>query len=129
MIRRVGQWARLSVGPRAPGQSARNWQRPASSVYVEAVLDNLAVHKGERIRTLIEVRRCELWFLPAYSPDLTPIGEAFSKLKAGLRRLGARTRDAYLEAIGQVVATITAQDAHGWFTDAGCVPVLLLRSE
>jgi transposase len=62
---------------------------------------------------------CELWYLPAYSPDLNPIEEAFSKLKAGLRRLGARTRDGLLEAIGQVLATITAHDAHGWFTHAG----------
>jgi transposase len=104
----------------------------AFAVYVQAVLgptlqpgqivvlDNLSVHKAQRIQALIAARDCELWYLPAYSPDLTPIEEAFSKLKAGLRRLGARTREALLEAIGQVVATITAQDAHGWFIHAGC---------
>jgi transposase len=84
------------------------------------VLDNLSVHKAEAIRTVIAAWGCELWYLPAYSPDLTPIEEAFSKLKAGLRRLGARTREGLLQAIGQVLATITAQDAHGWFTHAGC---------
>ena len=84
------------------------------------VLDNLAVHQASTIRQAIEARGCELWYLPAYSPDLNPIEEAFSKLKAGLRRLGARTREALLEAIGQVIATITAPDAHGWFTHAGC---------
>jgi transposase len=84
------------------------------------VLDNLSVHQAKRVRDAITARGCELCYLPAYSPDLNPIEEAFSKLKAGLRRLGARTREALLEAIGQVVATITAQDAHGWFTHAGC---------
>jgi transposase len=84
------------------------------------VLDNLSVHQASSIREAILARGCELWFLPAYSPDLTPIEEAFSKLKAGLRRLGARTREGLVEAIGQVLTTITAHDAHGWFTHAGC---------
>jgi len=83
------------------------------------VLDNLSVHQAEDVRRLIEARGCALRFLPAYSPDLTPIEEAFSKLKAGLRRLGARTRDALLDAIAQVLATLTATDAHGWFEHAG----------
>ena len=57
--------------------------------------------------------------LAASSPDLTPIEQAFSKIKATLRGLGARTRDALLEALAQAVAAITAEDAHGWFTHAG----------
>ena len=84
------------------------------------VLDNLSVHQAKRIRAAIQPRGCDLWYLPAYSPDLNPIEEAFSKLKAGLRRLGARTRLALLDAIGHVIATITAADARGWFTHAGC---------
>ena len=50
------------------------------------VMDNLSAHKGERIRELIERRGCELIYLPAYSPDLNPIEEAFSKLKASSER-------------------------------------------
>jgi transposase len=56
------------------------------------VMDNLGAHKSERVRELIEGRGCELLFLPAYSPDLNPIEEAFSKVKALLRRAGARIR-------------------------------------
>src|SRR5690242_3130818 len=52
---------------------------------------------------------------PRYSPDLSPIEEAFSKLKTALRRTGARTREALEEAIAQALLSITAQDAHGWF--------------
>jgi transposase len=55
------------------------------------VMDNLSSHKGSRIRELIEEGGCELMYLPPYSPDLNPIEEAFSKLKALLRKAGART--------------------------------------
>jgi hypothetical protein len=44
------------------------------------VMDNLGAHKTDRVRELIEGRGCELWFLPAYSPDPNPIEEAFSKV-------------------------------------------------
>ena len=64
------------------------------------VMDNLSAHKGERVRELIEERGCELLLLPPYSPDFNPIEEAFSKTKALLRRAGARTRGALVEAIG-----------------------------
>ncbi|MBA3792036.1 MAG: transposase [Rubrobacter sp.] len=50
------------------------------------VLDNLGAHKSERVRELVEARGCELLFLPAYSPDFSPIEEAFSKIKALLRK-------------------------------------------
>lgn len=83
------------------------------------VLDNLSVHTSVRVRQAIEARSCQLLFLPAYSPDLTPIEEAFSKLKACLRRVGARTREALTEAIAAGLETITSQDAAGWFGHCG----------
>lgn len=83
------------------------------------VMDNLSTHKGARVRRAIEARGCQLLFLPSYSPDLSPIEEAFSKLKAYLRRVGARTREALQEAMIQALATITAQDAKGWFRHCG----------
>lgn len=83
------------------------------------ILDNLSSHQGVRVRQAIEARGCRLLFLPAYSPDLSPIEEAFSKLKTLLRRVGARTREALQEAIAQALTLITAQDALGWFTHCG----------
>lgn len=83
------------------------------------VMDNLSTHTGEKVRQAIEARGCQLLFLPAYSPDLSPIEEAFSKLKAFLRRVGARTSETLQEAIGQALLTITARDASGWFTHCG----------
>jgi transposase len=83
------------------------------------VLDNLSVHKADSIRQAIAARQCELLFLPPYSPDYTPIEQAFSKLKARLRGLGARARDALLEAIRLAVDAITREDAAAWFAHAG----------
>ncbi|MDP9477384.1 MAG: IS630 family transposase [Actinomycetota bacterium] len=83
------------------------------------VMDNLSAHKGERVRELIEGRGCELVFLPAYSPDFSPIEEAFSKLKALQRRAKARTKEALVEAIGRALDAITPEDAEGWFGHCG----------
>jgi transposase len=83
------------------------------------ILDNLSVHKAESIREAIAAHQCELFFLPPYSPDFTPIEQAFSKVKAILRGLGARARDALLEAIRQAVDAITREDAVAWFGNAG----------
>ena len=83
------------------------------------VLDNLSAHKAASIREAIEARGCELLYLPPYSPDFTPIEQAFSKLKAVLRRLGARTKEALWEAMGAAVEAITPADAIAWFAHAG----------
>jgi transposase len=83
------------------------------------VMDNLSTHRGARVRQATEERGCQLLFLPSYSPGFSPIEEAFSKLKAVLRSVGARTQEALQEAIGRALLTITVQDAHGWFTHCG----------
>src|ERR1051326_7176755 len=64
------------------------------------VMDNLSTHTGAKVRQAIEARGCQLLFLPSYSPDLSPIEDAFSKLKAFLRRVEARTQEA-LQEIGR----------------------------
>lgn len=83
------------------------------------VLDNLGAHRSERVRELIEERSCELLFLPPYSPDFSPIEEAFSKLKTLLRKAAARARGALVEAIGSALLAITARDARGYFGHCG----------
>ncbi len=82
------------------------------------VVDNSAAHHGDRVRRLVEGAGCELVNLPAYSPDLSPIEEAFSKAKA-LLRAAARTREALFEAIGRALRAVTAADARGWFAHCG----------
>jgi len=57
------------------------------------ILDNLPAHKGAAVRHAIEAVDARLLFLPPYSPDFNPIENAFSKLKALLRKAAARTID------------------------------------
>ena len=83
------------------------------------VMDNLGAHRGDRVRELIEARGCSLLYLPPYSPDFSPIEEAFSKLKALLRKAKARAREALVEAIGQALESVSAKDARGWFGHCG----------
>jgi transposase len=83
------------------------------------VWDNLSIHKSCRVQQWIEEAGCELWFLPTYSPDLNPIELCWSKLKAGLRRAQARTREHLEAAIAAGLDTISTHDAHAWFTHCG----------
>ena len=83
------------------------------------VLDRLGAHRPQRIRELIEERGAELVFLPPYSPDLNPIEEAFSKIKNILRKLGARTHEALLQAMGEALSKVTPGDTAGWFDHCG----------
>ena len=82
------------------------------------IMDNLSIHKGKKVREIIEARGCQVLFLPAYSPDLSPIEEAFSKIKTILRRIGARTREALQEALEYALTTVSAsvssQFSGGW---------------
>ncbi len=86
------------------------------------VLDGLGAHRTEKVRELIEARGADLVFLPSYSPDLNPIEEAFSKIKTLVRKVGAREREALVEAIGRALAAVTPEDAASWFAHAGYWP-------
>ncbi len=83
------------------------------------VLDGLGAHRTDKVRDLVEGRGADVVFLPSYSPDLNPIEEAFSKVKQLVRKVGARGREALVEAIGRALAAVTAEDAAGWFAHAG----------
>jgi transposase len=83
------------------------------------IMDNLQVHKSLRVRKLIEEAGASVLLLPPYSPDFSPIEEAFSKIKAILRRIEARTYDALVEALGRALEAISRRDALGWFTHCG----------
>ena len=92
---------------------------PALRAGQVVVMDNLSSHKGSHVRQLIEGRGCELLYLPPYSPDLNPIEEALSKVKALLRSSAARTREALVEAMGAALNAITARDVCDFFAHRG----------
>jgi transposase len=86
------------------------------------MMDNLAAPTGKKVEHLIQDKECQVLFLPAYSPDFSPLEETESSLKTYLRRAGARTREAREEAICQALLPVTAQDAQGWFRHCGYLP-------
>lgn len=86
------------------------------------VMDNLGAHKAERVRTALEAAKVTYRYLPSYSPDLNPIEPCWSKLKGWLRVRAARTLEALEAELGPALATITAQDAQGWFRLCGYAP-------
>ena len=83
------------------------------------VMDNLSAHKGERLHELIEGKGCQLLYLPAHSPDFNLIEQAFSKIKDLLRKAEARNQQALVDAIGQVISAVSAEDARGFFEHCG----------
>lgn len=97
----------------------RQFLAPTLSEGQVVVMDNLGAHRPGRIRELIEERGARLAYLPAYSPDLSPIEEAFSKIKNALRKAGARTHEALQEAMAGALSDVTPADAAGWFAHCG----------
>ena len=83
------------------------------------LLDNLSTHKSKRMVAAIQAHGAEIVFLPTYSPDFNPIEGAWSKLKAYLRKVAARTPKALHRALARGLARITARNARGWFKHAG----------
>jgi transposase len=55
------------------------------------ILDNLSIHKTPMVARLLAAQGATVRYLPAYSPDLNPIEQAFAKLKSHLRSSAART--------------------------------------
>lgn len=83
------------------------------------VMDNLSVHKVDRVRELIEGAGARLLYLPPYSPDLNPVEKAWSKFKQSLRTAKARTEEALDLAVTEALKTITADNAAAWFHHCG----------
>ncbi|WP_457038620.1 transposase [Geodermatophilus sp. SYSU D01176] len=71
------------------------------------VVDHVGAHKPERMAELVHAAGCELVFLPAYSLDLSPVEEAFSKIKARVKAAGARTHQALEAAIAAALEAVT----------------------
>jgi len=83
------------------------------------LLDNLNVHKNTEARKAILEAKATVEFLPPYSPDLNPIEQLWSKLKAKVRGAKARTLEALETALSAAYTAVTADDAEGWFVHCG----------
>jgi transposase len=104
---------------------------PSFLAYVEQVLvptlrkgdivfmDNLRTHKIAAAREAIEAVGAHVRYLPAYSPDLNPIEQAFSKLKAALRKGATRAVNTLLKLIRKAVKAFAPQECANYFRHAG----------
>lgn len=97
----------------------RRWLAPTLPRGTTVVLDNLRVHRNADVRAVIEAAGCHLCYLPAYSPDFNPIEQAFAKLKAYLRAVGARTFEPLVDAIGDGLDRITTEGIAGFYRHGG----------
>ena len=82
------------------------------------IMDNLGSHKGPGVRAAI----ARLLYLPPYSPDFNPIENAFSKLKALLRKAAERTVEGLWTAIGEILIAFTPNQCANFFAAAGYDP-------
>ena len=90
-------------------------QRPGCLV----IMDNLAPHKAQPVRAAFEAAGVAYRYLPAYSPDLNPIEQAWSKLKGVLRKAETRSLGQLDAELPHALGQITTRDAQGWFRHAG----------
>ena len=82
-------------------------------------MDNLRTHKVQGVREAIAAVGATVRYLPAYSPDLNPIEQAFAKLKAALRKGAARTVTALIKLIGKLIKAFAPDECANYFRHAG----------
>ena len=83
------------------------------------VMDNLAAHKVPSVVEAIHRADAELWFLPAYSPDLNPIEKLWSKVKAWLRRAAPDTFDAISRVVADALRAVAPIECANYFKSCG----------
>ena len=83
------------------------------------LLDNLRSHKVAGIAEAITTRGAQLVYLPPYSPDLSPIEQAFAKYKALLRKAAERTVESLWQTIGRIADLFPPSECRNFFNNAG----------
>jgi transposase len=83
------------------------------------VMDNLAAHKVQGVRGLIQATGAQLLYLPPYSPDFNPIEKCWAKIKQLLRGAKARSLPALETAIGAALSAVTPQNIQACFRHCG----------
>lgn len=83
------------------------------------IADNLSSHKVAGVREAMEARGASILFLPAYSPDLNPIEQFFAKLKAALRRLAPRSREALFRDVALTLSKVAPTECANYLANAG----------
>lgn len=95
---------------------------PALRPGLVVVLDNLPCHKVQGVEEAIRAAGCRLEYLPAYSPNLNPIENAFSKLKRALRDWAARTVEGVYEGLRRIIPRFSPAECLNYFRHCGYAP-------
>ena len=105
------------------GPTFRAWVEqflaPTLEVRDLVVADNLSSHKVAGVREAIEARGAGIRYLPSYSSDFNPIEQLFAKLKAIIRGLAPRSREALFEAIGHAIEQVSPAECANYLAHAG----------
>ncbi len=83
------------------------------------IMDNLSSHKVRGVIDPIIAAGASVVYLPPYSPDLNPIEMMWSKMKAYLRKVKARTKESLEAAVAEALNHITKSDILAWFAEDG----------
>ena len=118
-----GLWAAMTVASPTDGDVFLAYLDQVRCPRLEpgqiVILDHRGAHPGEGVRERIEAVSAQLLYLPPYSPDGNPIEPAGSKIQPHLRKAKARTWELLQEAVTEALASVTPQDATGWFRHCG----------
>jgi len=84
-----------------------------------ALIDNVSSHKVQGVEQIVKDSKATLKFLPRYSPDLSPMEQAVSKIKGELRKIAARSYESLVDAMKQALGEVSSSNARGWFEGCG----------
>ena len=122
-VRLSGPFAAVTIDAAVDADAFLVWAREVLAPQLTpgdvVVMDNLPAHKVPGVAEAIEAAGAGVRYLPPYSPDLNPIENLWSKVKARLRAAAARTSDALGKAIDAALAAITTTDCRGFFGNCG----------
>lgn len=79
------------------------------------VMDNMRTHHSKAVQNAIEELKINVIFLPPYSPDFNPIEKMWSKIKAILRKMKARTVSELSDVVSDAFKLVSSRDCLGWF--------------
>ena len=82
-------------------------------------LDRLAVHRASQIEAAVATVPAQVKWLPAYSPDFSPLENCWSKVKAQVRGDEPRTPNALNTSLKNALNALTSHDIEGWFKHCG----------
>ena len=82
------------------------------------IMDNCRVHHAKIVFEKLQELSIDALFMPPYSPELNPIEECWSAIKAKLRKKKARNIPDYLDGLMDAKQSIDGEKGKGFFKHA-----------